>query len=233
MIGFDRPIRPEWIYNFLNRIEVGEKPSDYYTLFENIVQELTGQEGKRKVRTIVYRSFIYSLQEKKNKISNNYFIELCKKYDYDFVKPILLLKLIADYEINQKILNLLLTHYFGNQYINKKFIISQVVKSYGDKDITKRSASSFITTLLYFKYLIKTKSELSLNKNILLDEQIAEILYCYSIFYLKSKQLNINYLNNDILKIFNINNLPEIAKKFNGTKWDYIKDLGRDLLLIS
>lgn len=232
MIGFDRPVRPEWIYNFLSRIEVGAKPSDYYALFENILQELTGKEGKRKVRTIVYRSFIYLLQEENKEIKNNYFIELCKKNCYSFVKPILLLKLIADYEINLKTLNLILTHYHSKQSIRKTFITSQAVKIYGDKDITKRSARSFISTLIYFNYLKKDKSGLYIQHNNVTDDQIAELLYCYSIFYLRSKQLNIGYIEKDVLKVFNISKLSDIAKKYNGSKWDYIKDFGRDLLVM-
>lgn len=231
MIGFDRPLRPEWIYNFLSSIEPGKKPSDFYALFENIAQELTGKEGKRKARTIVYRSFIYSLQDSIITIKNNYFIELCKKNDYKFAKPIIIMKLIADYEINQQVISLLLTHYSENQKINKTFITNQIIKKYGDKDIVRRSSRAFLTTLLYSNYLKKDNSEIYVYKNVLNEDQVAELLYCYSIHCLRSKQLDIHYINEDILKFFRINNLLEVAKKYNGTKWDFIKDIGRNLLL--
>ena len=58
MIGFDRPLRPHWIYETLLVAEPGQKLSELNKPFESIARELTGKEGKRKVRTVLFRCFL-------------------------------------------------------------------------------------------------------------------------------------------------------------------------------
>ena len=58
MIGFDRPIRPRWIYDSLLLAEPGQKLTELNLSFEEIARELNGKEGKRKVRTVLFRCFL-------------------------------------------------------------------------------------------------------------------------------------------------------------------------------
>ena len=60
MIGFDRPLRPHWIYESLILAEPGQKLTELNLPFENIARELTGKEGKRKARTVLFRCFLRS-----------------------------------------------------------------------------------------------------------------------------------------------------------------------------
>ncbi len=53
-------------------IQIGDNPSNYNIPFESIAKELVGKEGKRKVRTVIFRSFIYSFQPKRTKIRINW-----------------------------------------------------------------------------------------------------------------------------------------------------------------
>ena len=96
MIGLDRPLRPSWIYETLKMIEVGEKPSIYNEPFEDIAKELVGKEGKRKVRTIIFRSFIYSLQEGRGQIQSNIFIEWSKNKSLEELKLLFFWKILMD-----------------------------------------------------------------------------------------------------------------------------------------
>ena len=78
MIGYDRPLKPEWIYKTLKMVEPGKKPEEYYDAYNQIAVELTGKDGRRKTRTVLFRTFIYSFQEKTSVIENNILIRLCK-----------------------------------------------------------------------------------------------------------------------------------------------------------
>jgi hypothetical protein len=71
MIGYDRPLKPEWIYKTLKMVEPGKKPEEYYDAYNEIAVELTGKDGRRKTRTVLFRTFIYSFQQKSSVIENN------------------------------------------------------------------------------------------------------------------------------------------------------------------
>jgi len=60
VIGFDRPLRPHWIYESLLLAKPGQKMTELNLPFENIARELTGKEGKRKARTVLFRCFLRS-----------------------------------------------------------------------------------------------------------------------------------------------------------------------------
>jgi hypothetical protein len=119
MIGYDRPLKPEWIFKTLQMVEPGKKPEEYYDAYNQIAVELTGKDGRRKTRTVLFRTFIYSFQEKTSVIENNILISLCKQKDYEYMKPILLAMFILDYEILK---------YFTQMYF-KIFDPSQSVSS--------------------------------------------------------------------------------------------------------
>ena len=54
MIGYDRPLKPEWIYKSLQMVEPGKKPEDFYDAYNDIAVELTGKDGRRKTRTVLF-----------------------------------------------------------------------------------------------------------------------------------------------------------------------------------
>ena len=60
MLGYDRPLKPEWIYKSLRMVEEGRKPEEFYDAYNDIATELTGKDGRRKTRTVLFRTFIYS-----------------------------------------------------------------------------------------------------------------------------------------------------------------------------
>ena len=68
MTGFDRPLKPTWIYNFVKIVEIGDTITDHKPEFNKILWELDGEEGKRKVRTVLSRYFMktqkYDLKSK-------------------------------------------------------------------------------------------------------------------------------------------------------------------------
>lgn len=43
MLGYDRPLKPEWIYKSLKLVDAGKKPEDYYNAYNQIAVELTGK----------------------------------------------------------------------------------------------------------------------------------------------------------------------------------------------
>ncbi|MDY0362231.1 MAG: hypothetical protein RBR08_12325 [Desulforegulaceae bacterium] len=233
MIGLDRPVKPEWIYQLLNIIKVGTKPSEYNEVFENIAVELTGKEGKRKVRTIIYRNFIYSFQKTKTKIEPNIFIELSNKKDLNFLKPIFLAKILFDYDICRFVVPKFYLLKNDKNEINLSLISKKMVQEYGDRDVVKRSVRSFIKTLSFFNYItLKDKSIIILNEPIdISTDQWSFIIQLYSEFFLKSKFIDIENFHQDLFFYLNKDSFYECIKENHGEKWEYIRDHSRNILI--
>ena len=234
MIGFDRPIRPEWIYEILKIMKIGDNPSNYNEAFADIAKQLIGKEGKRKARTVIYRSFIYSFQENRSKIENNLFFEWIKSCSLEEMEPLFLVKIIMDYKIVSSIIEKIKISVDSNNYISTKIITKKMTEEYGDKEIVKRSVRAFLKTLCSFKILEqKGMNKFSfLNSYSLSHEQTRKFIILYSKAYLKSNYVDLNDIYPSLLYFFKEIPLHSTAKKFNGRDWEYIRERQRDIVIL-
>lgn len=235
MIGFDRPLKPEWIYETLKMVKVGDKPSIYNEPFENIAIELVGKEGKRKVRTIIFRSFIFSFQKKRTAIENNIFIEWAKKQSIEHLRPLFLAKLLMDYEITRfitKKIDLSINHH--TRQLSSAILTQKMIQEYGDREVVRHSVNDFLSTLVHFRILDRIKPrEFRFMKNLPLnDEQSKDFLLLYAQSYLKSGVVDLSKIDNTLLYFFEKVDFKSVAKKYHGKYWEYIRDVNRNLLLI-
>lgn len=233
MIGYDRPLKPKWIYKTLRLVEPGKKPEDFYDAYNDIAVELTGKDGRRKTRTVLFRTFIYSFQENKSLIENNYLIELSKQKDFDYMKPIYLAMFIMDYEILCYFTQIYFKIFDSSQEISSTALTKKMTETYGDAEIIKRSTRSFLKTLSDFG-IIEPKSTTTyeqIRKLTLSEEQVADILKLYAIIN-HTKQLNIGTMDKTIFAYYQIPDLSTIANNYHTSKWEYIKGIDRELLMM-
>lgn len=233
MMGYDRPLKPEWIFKTLKNIEVGTKPEDFYDAYNEIAVELTGKDGRRKTRTVLFRTFIYSFQESKTKIESNLLIELSKKHDFEYMKPIYMAMFILDYEILKYFTQMFYRIFDASQIVSSVALTKKMTETYGDTEIVKRSTRAFLKTLSDFG-ILEAKSLNNyeqINKINLSSEQIADILELYAVVN-HTKQINIKNLDKTIFSYYNISDLTEIANKYHTDKWEYIRGIDRELLMM-
>jgi len=232
-MGYDRPLKPEWIYKTLKNIEVGTKPEDFYDAYNEIAVELTGKDGRRKTRTVLFRTFIYSFQESKTKIENNLIIELSKKHDFEYMKPVYMAMFILDYEILKYFTQVFYKIFDESQEVSSVALTKKMTETYGDTEIVKRSTRAFLKTLSDFGILEpKSKNNYEqINKPTLSSEQIADILELYAIVN-NTKQINIRSLDKSLFAYYNIPDLSEMANKYHTDKWEYIRGVDRELLMM-
>lgn len=233
MMGFDRPLKSEWIYKTLKNIEVGTKPEDFYDAYNEIAVELTGKDGRRKTRTVLFRTFIYSFQESKTKIENNLIIELSKKNDFEYMKPIYMAMFILDYEILKYFTQLFYRIFDASQEVSSVALTKKMTETYGDTEIVKRSTRAFLKTLTDFGILeAKSKNNYAqISKSTLSSEQIADILELFAVVN-HTKQINIRSLDKTIFAYYNISDLTKVANKYHTDKWEYIRGVDRELLMM-
>jgi hypothetical protein len=233
MIGYDRPLKPEWIYQTLTTIVPGSKPSDFYDSYINLAVERIGKDGRRKTRTVLFRTFIFSFQENTSVIENNFLMDLCRKNDMEYLKPILLSKFIIDYEMLNFLTKKLNQIFDSTQEIASTALTKKMVEEFGDLEIVKRSTRAFLKTLTYFKLLfpINITRFKQVPKTSLSNEQIRDILLLLAIVN-KTKQIDLKHLDTTIFSFYQKPDLHKIASEFNSKNWDYIRGVNRELLMI-
>ena len=212
MIGYDRPLKPEWIYQTLIAITPGSKPEDFYDSYINLAVERVGKDGRRKTRTVLFRTFIFSFQEKTSVIENNFLMELCRKHDLEYMKPILLSKFIMDYEM-LRYLTKKLSQLFGpKQEISSTALTKKMVEEFGDIEIVKRSTRAFLKTLTDFKLLIPvgTTKFRQVSRASLSHEQIRDTLLLFASVN-KTKQIDLQHLDTTIFSFYQKPDLQQVA----------------------
>lgn len=233
MIGYDRPLKPEWIYNTLNTIIPGSKPEEFYDSYVNLATERVGKDGRRKTRTVLFRTFIYSFQENTSVIENNYLMELCRLHDLDYMKPILLSKFIMDYEMLRYLTKKLSQIFDPTQEISSTAITKKMVEEYGDSEIVKRSTRAFLKTLSDFKLLVplSTTKFRQISRISLSHNQVRDILLLFATVN-KTKQIDLRHFDKTVFSFYQKPDLHQVSSEFNSKNWDYIRGMNREILMI-
>ena len=215
-------------------IEVGTKPSIYNEPFEYIAKELVGKEGKRKVRTIIFRSFIYSFQKQRSTIQSNIFLDWLKDKSLEELTPLFFWKILMDYEIARFIMKKIDICVDNSKSLSVALLSKKQVQEYGDRDVVKRSLRSFLATLDHFGFLsqIDKKHYNLFDKAKLSNEQLRDFLILYAKSFLRSKVVDIKNIEPEFFFFFQPVDLPNIAKKYNGIDWEYIRGANRNQLIL-
>lgn len=234
MIGLDRPLRPDWIYETLRLIKVESKPTEFYETFEEIAKELIGKEGKRKVRTVVFRSFLYSLQVGKSVVQNNVFLELAKSKPRTYMEPLFLWKILIDYETARFMAQKIALCVDNTGHLSTPLLSKRLVQQYGDRDVVKKSFRSFIATLVNFGILKhENKSDyLLLPKKTVSASQVKDFLKLYANYFLKSEFVDLQNIPTEFFQFFEPVDLVSIARDYNGVEWEYVRETERDVLIM-
>jgi len=229
MTGFDRPLKPTWIYNFVKIVEIGDTITNHKSEFNKILWELEGEEGKRKVRTVLSRYFMKTQKNPKSKlVEYTPIIEICKTYDLKKIKPLLLFYLLSRSEVLRNISKIIHEVYGNKKDIDYYFLRKKIIEKYGERDISGRSLRNFLTTLEYFDILKKQNYVYKFVKKLKTDDMnICYMLKFYADEYKKSPQIFIDDIEQYMIQYFEIPELGTIARKYNKILWEYSQNLNQ------
>jgi len=195
MIGFDRPIKPEWIYESLLLAHPGQRLTELNKPFESIATDLTGKEGKRKVRTVLFRCFLRDELNQARVREKLPLKELSVKYGAEFMKPIYLFYLIGMTDSLCKISEHIFRLYgFGNTF-NMLFLKKGMVNEFGERDVVQRAAGALLKTLSFFGIVENEGKSIILKRRLIVSEmQLRIMLEFYAKDIRHVPQISINDL---------------------------------------
>lgn len=232
MIGFDRPLKPSWIYEFIKIVEIGDKITDHNPEFESILWELDGKDGKRKIRTVLSRYFFKTAENPKSKyVEYTPLVDICKNYPLEEIKPLLLYHLLMRSAVLRK-LTMMIQEIYGDQNINYPFLRKKVIEKFGERDISARSLRNLMATLVNFDILerINTKEYTWKNKLFVNEMNACYMLKLYSEEFKKSPQVNLDDLEDYLFLYFTKPDFSQIANKYNAILWEYSVRMGHSVI---
>lgn len=233
MIGFDRPVRPQWIYESLLLAQPGQKLTELNQAFEHIARELTGKEGKRKVRTVLFRCFLRDASNQTRVRTDLWLKELSEQNDLKFLEPLYLFYLIADAETLSTISEHIFRLYDWGSEVNVSFLQRKMVENSGDRDVVGRSVRAFVKTLMYFGLITEKEEKLYLGQPLPINEkQAAIMLQLWARELRHTPQVDLRQLPKAIFGWFDWPELRAVAGKYNGELWDYQHRMGGEYLTV-
>jgi len=232
--GFDRPLKPSWIYNFIKELSVGDKFSEHKEILNSLLSELNGEEGKRKVRTVLTRYYLKSESNPTSKVVEYTQIQdVCKNYSLREVKPLLLFFILMRSNLI-RLLTKMIDEIFGyDRDINYMFLRKKIIEKFGERDITSRSLSNLLNTLINFGILEKNgRNQFKWKKKLKVDDfNLVFMLKFYSEVFKKSPKIDINELESYLFLYFDTPDVLKVAKKFNSILWEYSSRFGTNHIL--
>lgn len=223
MIGFDRPLQPEWIYRFIQTVDVGDKFLAHKAEFHKILWELDGSQGKRKVGTVLTRYFL-----KQEDSPNSQYVEqtpiyqIVKGCTLEAVKPLLLFQLLMRSEMLRLLTRMIYELYGRSQSIHYDFLRKKAIEKLGGREISSRSLRNFLKTLVAFEVLRKANQLYEWKQPLEVSEQnFCDMLKLYAEEYKKSPQILLDELENYLFLYFHLPDIGRIGQKYNKILWDY------------
>jgi len=233
MKGFDRPLKPEWIYNCVKQVNIGDNIADYKQEFDRILWELDGKEGKRKVRTVLSRYYLRSQDNPKSRtVEYTPVIELCKKHTLEEIQPLLLFYLMMRSSMIRTLTRLIYDLYGTKKDIDYSYLRKKTITKFGERDISPRSLRNLLTTLTFFNILQREKNIYKWKKPLYTNERnVCYMLKFYAEEYRKTPQIFLDDLEEYLFIYFKTPNINEIARKYNKRLWEYSQNLSRKQIM--
>jgi hypothetical protein len=236
MIGYDRPLHPEWIQEVHKIWQPNMPISAFNEPFKQIAWQVEGLEAKRKARTNLIRYFV-AFQGNGNArktMDKDLFVELSATFPLEKVKSLYLANIVAEVEVIQTIMHFFSKRYsIGDQIEVSKFI-EYIKREYGDRDVIRRSVSSFFKTLYYFGLFDTVKdrnySNYFFSKSLNVEKQIFPY-FLYKLIAIGQNKLQFEIQeveNSPLLVLFDINDIESMVKSYQNKYWTISKRIGSE-----
>lgn len=233
MKGFDRPIKPEWVYNCSKVIKAGDKLANFKEELEAAIPDLKG-DGNRKARGVIARNYFIDEEIRKGFVAKSEILSIIKSKDFETAKNFMFLRLLCKEQIFNFFSKSLIQLYEDASIFSSNTLKNIAIEKKGDRDIAGRSIRNFLNTLVNFEILknVDGKKYAWNDKIFISEDEMIDFIKIYSESYLKDKHVNLLNIPEEILFYFDIPDLMGIANKFNGVHWDYMRRTNSAIIVL-
>lgn len=235
IIGLDRAFKPEWVYKILKLSKPGLKYKDLEPEFNAII-ETRGIKSKKNIMTIVRRYYL-NLYKKDGVeyFESNYLHELSVKYTFESIKPVLLFILMCRSEVARFIQEKINLKYLQSDNLDRRALYFSTVKKFGDRRIIRYVVGYYLKILEYFGIISSFKNNYQWKtKQIVCPNYILkDMILLYGALNIK-KEINVQDFQNDVaFTYFDLSNLEDILREYNGKNWQYQKRLNSAKVILT
>ena len=153
MIGFDKPVRPEWIH----AVGLAWRPHQPATDLIEVVDQVTaaqfsGPETRRKVATIILRYFVETVGggPDRHTADQDLFAAAASKFSADELRSVYLSHLINSTPILQTITGQIRRRYDVGDEIRSTGFLQRIYEQHGQRGVVKNCVQYFLRTLSWF-----------------------------------------------------------------------------------
>ncbi len=153
MIGFDKPVRPEWIHAAGLAWRPHQPVSELITLVDQVAAaEFRGSETRRKVATIILRCFVQTEgggPDRKTR-DRDLFATAAGKFSAEELQSVYLAHLINTTPILQTITGQMAKRYDLGDEIRSTDFLHRIYEQYGQRGVVTNCVRHFLRTLSWF-----------------------------------------------------------------------------------
>lgn len=153
MIGFDKPIRPEWIH----AVGLAWRPHQPVGELIQVIDEVTaaefrGPETRRKVATIILRCFVDTEGSGPDRKTSdgNVFAAAAHRFTVDELRAVYLAHLINATPVLQTITGQMARRYDLGDEIRSTDFLHRIYEEYGQRGVVTNCVRYFLRTLSWF-----------------------------------------------------------------------------------
>ena len=234
MIGFDKPLRPEWIHTVGLAWRPHQPVSELIQVVDQVASaQFRGSETRRKVATIILRCFVETEgggPDRKAR-DRDLFAAAAGKFSAEELRSVYLAHLINTTPILQTITGQLARRYDLGDKIQSTDFLHRIYEEYGQRGVVTNCVRHFLRTLSWFGCLERlAPNHYRFEARLPITEQTFPLLvYSWLQSGLGSYQIAPSEFGEQPAFYFlNATGLPGYFLKFNSVFWAVEKRVGVD-----
>ena len=153
MIGFDKPVRPEWIHAVGLAWRPHQPVSELIQVVDRVATtEFRGSETRRKVATIILRYFVQTIGGGPDRRTGgrDVFAAAARRFPVEALQSVYLAHLINAAPILQRITGQIAKRYDPGDEIRSTDFLHRIYEEYGQRGVVTNCVRHFLRTLSWF-----------------------------------------------------------------------------------
>jgi len=234
MIGFDKPVRPEWIHAVGLAWRPDQPVSELIQVVDHVAAaEFRGLETRRKVATIILRYFVKTTGggPDRRTADQNLFAAAACKFSAGTLRSVYLAHLINATPILQAITEQMAKRYDLGDEIQSTDFLHRIYEEYGQRGVVTNCVRHFLRTLSWFGCVERlAPNRYRFDARLPIAEQTFPLLvYSWLRGGLGSHQFTPSeFCTQPACCFLDANGMPDYFPKFSGEFWTVEKRMGMD-----